>query len=376
MSKIYFDNNATTHCHKEVIDEMSEIYSNCYNYSAMHYYGRKASAIVNLAKSTIKELINAYNYKLIATSCGTEANNLAILGMPKDYKIIVSAIEHPCVYQPALLRKAVFVKVKNNGIVDLSDLEEKVSIVSKEKGNKFLVSIMHANNETGIIQPIKEAARITHKNGGVFHSDMIQSLAKINIDLEDLNVDIATISAHKINGPQGSAALLLRNGIELSPLLIGGGQEENFRSGTLNIAAIVGFAKALDIAVKNLKKYQKLYILRDYMEKNIQQYGNNDVVIFGQKSPRIPNTSYFATNNINSQIQLIEMDLNNICIATGSACSSKSFQISRILHAMGVDEKIANCAVRISFSLMNNVDEVDKFLMIWKNLHSRINKTH
>jgi cysteine desulfurase len=250
----------------------------------------------------------------------------------------------------------------------MDDLEEKI----KELDTKnFIVSVMLANNETGAIQPIKEIAQLTHQHGGLMHSDIVQAVGKINIDLEDLNIDMASISSHKLNGPQGVGALLIRKSLDIEPILFGSSQEGGKRPGTLNVAGAVGLGEACLLSVDKIAKYQELENLRNYLESQITKIANDDVTIFSQKVTRLPNTCYLATKGIDNQTQLIDFDLNGIAVSIGSACSSGSSKPSRILAAMNVADDLAKNTIRISLGLDNTIDQVNKFIEVWKNLYQK-----
>jgi cysteine desulfurase len=366
--KIFFDNNSTTQVDQEVINEMVEIMQLPLNSSSIHSHGRFALRKLNNARNQIKKLLNANdNYNVIFTSGATESNNLALLG-GKKLPIITTKMEHPAIYNVAKKLEHYFVRGKKSGLIDLEDLKQKISDL---KGREFICSIMLANNETGAIYPIKEIAKITHQNGGIFHSDLTQAVGKINIDLEDLNIDMASLSAHKLNGPQGSGALLIRNQINIDQILYGSGQENGKRPGTNNIAGAVGFGKACEISKHKIIKYKELQKLRDYFEDSLKKIAGDDVVFFCNNITRTPNTSYVAMKNVDNQTQLIDFDLNGFSIAIGSACSSGSSKPSSTLLEIGIDQSLAKNAIRVSFGLKNTKEEIDKFIKIWQNLYQK-----
>jgi cysteine desulfurase len=367
QNKIFFDNNATTKLAPEVLTAMSKAYEQPLNPSSIHFYGRTATRLSNQAREYVKNLLGGKNYQVIFTSGGTESDNLALFGF-SDHKIITSQIEHPAIFAPATQKNADFVKVDANCVVDLADLEEKIKNIGS---SHFIVSIMLANNETGALQNIKEIAKITHQYGGLMHSDIVQAVGKMDIDLEDLNLDMASISSHKLNGPQGMGALLVRNNLDISPILFGSSQEGGKRPGTLNTAGSVGLGEACKIAVGKISKYQELANLRDYLEAELQKIAGDDLVIFSKDVARLPNTSYIAMKGADSQTQLIDFDINGICISIGSACSSGSSKPSRILDAMGVDEDLAKNTIRVSLGPENTKEEADKFIAIWTNLYQK-----
>ncbi|MFT7087378.1 MAG: cysteine desulfurase [Rickettsiales bacterium] len=365
--RIFFDNNATTKISEEVLQAMIKTYQDPLNPSSIHYFGRCATRVSNNARENIKRLLGAGNYQVIFTSGGTESNNLALFGF-KEYEVIISQIEHPAVYNVALKKNGKIIKVSEDGIVDIADLEERIK--SLETKN-FIVSVMLANNETGAIQPIKEIAKLTHQYGGLMHSDIVQAVSKINIDLEDLNIDMASISSHKLNGPQGVGALLIRKSLDINPILFGAPQEGGKRPGTLNVAGAVGLGEACRLSVGKVAKYKELENLRNYLETEIKKIANDDVVIFSNLVERLPNTCYLATKGIDNQTQLIDFDLNGIAVSIGSACSSGSSKPSRILAAMNVSDDLAKNTIRISLGLENTKTQIDKFINIWTNLYNK-----
>jgi cysteine desulfurase len=364
--KIYFDHNSTTKIDAKVLEAMAEVYRQPLNSSSTHHFGRAANKLLDQARDKVKKLFNAGdNYKVVFTSGGTESNNLALNG----FKLITSEIEHSAVYDLAVKKNATLVNVDQNGIIDLGDLEEKLA---KLKTRDFLVSVMLANNETGVIQPIKQIAKLVHSFGGLIHSDMVQAAGKIAVDLEDLNIDLASVSAHKICGSQGVGALLIRSGIDVEPLFSGSSQEGGKRPGTVNIAGAVGFGKACEIALDKNNEYKNLEKLRNYLEENLKKIAGENVEIFGQNVERLPNTSFIGLRGIGNQTQLIHFDLNNICVSIGAACSSGSSKPSRVLSAMKIDEEMAKGAIRVSLGLENTQKEIDHFIEIWGELYNRI----
>jgi cysteine desulfurase len=365
--RIFFDNNATTKVADEVLQTMIKAYGEPLNPSSIHYFGRTATRISNQAREHIKKLLNAANYQVIFTSGGTESNNLALFGF-KDYQVITSAIEHPAVYNVALKKNGQIVKVDSNCVVDIVDLEEKIKSLNTRN---FIVSIMLANNETGAIQPIKQIAKIVHQYGGLMHSDIVQAVGKINTDLEDLNVDMASVSSHKLNGPQGVGVLLVRKTLDIEPITFGSSQEGGKRPGTLNIAGAVGLGEACRLAVEKIEKYTTLSQLRNYLEEQVQKIGGSDVVIFSNQVERLPNTCYLATKGIDNQTQLIDLDLNGIAVSIGAACSSGSSKPSRVLGAMNVEDELAKNTIRVSLGLENTKEQVDKFVEVWGNLYQK-----
>ena len=366
---IYFDNNSTTKIDHQVLDLMNETYQKPLNSSSQHQFGQIAAKYLNDAKEKISSLLNAQNYQIIFNSGATEANNTALQSF-ENYQIITSQIEHISVLDLAKKQNAKIVGVDENGLIKLAELEK---ILQNLQSKNFLVSVILANNETGIIQNLKQIAKLTHQYGGLIHSDITQSLGKIKVDLEDLNIDLASVSAHKVKGPQGVGALLVRNSLQINPLILGGLQQEGKRAGTTNIAGIAGFGEACKIAETRLENYQEIANLRDYLETKLSEIALDNVEFFSKKAERLPNTSFFATKNLNNQTLLIALDLNKIAVSIGSACSSGVSKTSHVLKSLGVDEKKASTAIRISLGLENTKQEIDKFIAIWQNLYQKTN---
>lgn len=368
MQIIYFDNNATTKLDKEVLSKMNEIYQLPLNASSIHSLGQKGNEIVENARNSLKELLNANNYEVIFTGTSTEATNNAIQCCKAD-KILFSAIEHAATYNCRPNgKKIIEFNALQSGIVDIEDLAKKLDEI---EDSNFLVSIMLANSECGAIQPVAEIAKLVHQKGGLIHCDIVQAVGKIEVDLEKLNVDFSTISAHKINGPQGVGALLVRKGLEISPLIFGGGQEKNKRAGTTNVAGIAGFGEACKLAKAKPQKYKEVEKLRDYLEATILEIAGKEVKIFGKEANRLPNTSYLALEYADSQAQVINFDVNGICVSGGSACSSGSTKASRVLKAMKATPNFIDSAIRVSLSIDNTKEEVEQFIKVWSEFYER-----
>ncbi len=363
---IYLDHNATAPVKPEAIRVMAEaIQAGPLNPSSVHSAGRMARKIVEQARTKIATVFGAEGADVIFTSGGTEANNLAICGL-EGYNVMVSAVEHYSVLKPA--REAKIIPVGADGAVDLRELE----IILKRSGGKCFVSIMLANNETGVIQPVREIARLTHDFGGIVHSDVVQAAGKIPVSLGDLGVDMMTVSSHKFGGPQGAGALIVKKEIAVSPMISGGGQEFGLRAGTENVPAIAGFGVAAELLPENLRRMEEIKVLRTYMEKEIKSFAE-DAKIFGESAERLANTSCISMPNVKAELQLIEFDLAGICISSGAACSSGKVLVSHVLQAMGVAKPEAETAVRVSLGIDNTKAEIDEFIAVWKNLYARVN---
>lgn len=363
---IYLDYNATAPTHPDVIDAVNEMYKYPFNASSVHGYGRKALAVLErtreaLAKSLGKNLSGDDSVHVIFTSSGTEANNLAIKGLPEIQNIFVSEVEHPSVLRPAEENNGRTINVHSNGLLDLEHLDKLLAVAE----GTSLVSIMLVNNENGIIQPIKEVAAIVQKYDAYLHVDAVQAFGKIPVDVTDLGADMLTISAHKIGGVQGAAALVARKKLHFTALTQGGGQESGYRSGTENVAAINGFHAIINKLPELLQN--NLSELRDYLEQEVQKI-RPDVIIIGQDVPRVGNTSNIITPNLNSETALINFDMNDIAISAGSACSSGKVSFSHVLSAMDYADDLARCALRVSLGYQTTQEDIDRFLDCYRGL--------
>ena len=370
MSKevIFFDNNATTKLAQQALNLMHEVYQVPLNSSSQHQLGQMAQKYVFFAKEDINSLLNSQNYQIIFNSGATESNNMALNAFDNHF-IMISSIEHSSVFEAAKQHDHNLIHVDDNGLIDLDHLQQ---LINKNSHKDFIVSIMLANNETGVIQDIKKIAQIVLQNRGLLHCDITQAVGKIKIDLEDLNIDLASMSAHKINGPQGIGALLVRNGIDINPLMFGGLQEDGKRPGTSNIAGIAGFGESCKLKKEQLEKYQtQVSELRDYLEDKLVEIAGEAVTIFSKNVKRLPNTSFFATKNLDSQTLLMNLDLKNIIVSIGSACSAGVAKSSRTLKAMSFSNKTAKEAIRVSLGQDNSKAEIDQFLKIWQELFNK-----
>ena len=366
---IYLDYNATAPLHKNVIKKIQNLkFEEFGNPSSVHKIGRNSKKIVEEVRRNILSNLKAKNYDLIFTSGATESNNLAIKGFIKknNIKTIYSLqTEHSSVIDVVknLDIEKKFFNINPNGTVNLKEIEE---LLSKQK-NPFLVSVMFANNESGIINPIYEISKIVRKYKGIMHCDGVQSLGKIEIDLDSLDVDLFAISSHKIGGPTGIGALLINTRNNISPEIIGGGQEKNLRSGTENFLGIVGFGEAIN-EVNNLTKICNSEIKnnRDLLEANLKKL-SNEIKIFGEDTQRLANTCYFAYPSMTSENQVIALDQHGICVSSGAACSSGKVEPSHVLKAMQVDEKYIHSAIRVSLGWDSTKEQIETFLNIWKS---------
>lgn len=362
---LYFDHNATTPLKPEAKDAMLSVLDMAGNASAVHKSGRQARRRLEEARINLGCLVNADSRAVIIfTSGATEANNTVLKGCGAE-RFIVSAVEHPSVLN--VRKDADLIPVDENGVVDLQKLEEMLSSIDC----MTLVSVMLANNETGVIQPVKQVVELARKYGALVHTDAVQAIGRIPVDIQDLGVDYMTISSHKMGGPQGTGALILANCVKVDPLLHGGTQEKSMRAGTENLAGIVGFGKAAELASVDIEDYQKLGALRDHIEQTITDVCPK-IKILGKGSPRLCNTTMFTLEGVPSENQLLALDTAGIEVSNGSACASGTVKTSHVLEAMGLDPKEAQSAIRISLGWNTTKEDVEAFLKIWREVYTRI----
>jgi len=371
----YFDHNATTPLDEGVLAEMLPFLREEYgNASSRHEFGTRARRAVDKARTRIASLVNVQPDQVVFVSGGTEANNLFIRGVAaylKPSQVVVSAIEHPCVARPAQdlarqgwkLRK---LATDGEGRVDVAD----AGLALREPTG--LVSVMLANNETGVIQPVSKIAAMAREKNAWMHTDAVQALGKIAVDFEALGVHAMTLSAHKIYGPKGIGALVVDKRLELKPIIHGGGHERGMRSGTENVPAIVGFGAACELASRRMEALaRRTRDLRDRAEDGAIALGAR---IFGRGAERISNTTYFAFPDIDGETLVIELDKAGFAVASGAACSSTSTEPSATLLAMGIAPEVARGAVRVSFGAQNNAAEVEDFLRALDATVSRLRR--
>jgi len=364
MSHVYLDHNATTPLDERVLAAMLPYLREQYgNASSRHEFGMQARQAVERAREQVAALVGVRAPQVFFTSGGTESNNAFIkgaAGMLRPSQIVISAIEHPCVAKPAAelaragwkLRK---LATGSDGVVSVDDAGR---ALGEPTG---MVSVMLANNETGVLQDVAAIGERARAAGAWMHSDAVQALGKIAIDFSALNIHAMTLSAHKIYGPKGVGALVLDKRIELKPLLSGGGHEQGLRSGTENVAGIVGFGAACELAASRLRELApRLAGLRDQFERGLNGLG---ATVFGAGAARIPNTSYFAFEGIDGETLVVELDKAGFAVASGAACSSASTEPSATLLAMGVASEVARGAVRVSVGAANTMAEIDAFLV-------------
>lgn len=355
MNPVYLDYNATAPVKPAVIAAMAELLGRVGNPSSVHLFGRQARHAVEQAREQVAALVGAKPAQVIFTGSGTEANNLALRGFP-ERAVIVSAIEHESVRRAA--PDAAVLPVGRDGVVDLARLE----VLLSEAARPALVSVMLANNETGIVQPLAELAALAHRHGALVHTDAVQAPGRLALDLAELGADLLTVSAHKCGGPQGAAALIAR--VDPAPLLVGGGQERNRRAGTENVAALVGFGVAARLAVDELAEAPSIARLRDALEAGVRGASNKAVVI-GAGQPRLPNTSCIALPGHKAETQVMALDLAGIAVSAGSACSSGKVAASAVLAAMGLPRTIAGSAIRVSLGWTTGDPDIERFVAAW-----------
>jgi cysteine desulfurase len=355
---IYLDYNATQPVKPAVRDAMIDVLAGPTNASSVHRLGQSARARVEQARANVAALIGAEPGEILFTSGATEANATALAGAGLGH-VIVSAVEHPSVRG---FPGAAVAPVDSNGVVDLNALDRMLA----EIGEPALVSVMLANNETGVIQPVAEAAQIVHAHSGLLHSDAAQAPGRIAVDVRALDVDLMTLSAHKMAGPQGAGALYIRDGVTIAPFLRGGGQEKRRRGGTENVAAIVGFGVAAELAGQG----PDLAGLRDDMERRLAATAPG-ITVHGALAPRLGNTSCFGSPGLLAETALIALDLAGIAVSSGAACSSGAVEPSPVLLAMGVPEAQAREAIRVSLGWGTTPEEIDHLVESWSMVYRR-----
>jgi cysteine desulfurase len=369
--RVYLDWNATTPLRREAKEAMAAAWDLGGNPSSVHAEGRRARRLVEDARASIASAIGAPARNVVFTSGGTEANALALTpGLRRDSGLpvarsLVSAIEHVSVLAGGRFPAETIshVPVTNSGLLDLERLRAMV-----EDGPPALVSVMLANNETGAVQPVKEAAEIVHAAGGLLHVDAIQAFGKIPFDINAISADLVALSAHKIGGPKGVGALVLAEGVEgLEPLLRGGGQELGRRAGTENVAGIAGFGAAAKAAMDALQDdAARLEALRNQLERGLRQ--TQGAIIFSEDVKRLPNTTLFTVPGLRAETTVIGFDLAGVAVSSGSACSSGKVQPSHVLEAMGFDGELAKGAVRLSLGWSTSSADIDRCLEAWRKL--------
>jgi len=375
VHRIYFDHNATTPIHAAVADAMSDSLRQQFgNPSSVHHFGQQAKAAVDQARSAVAALIGGDPSEVIFTSGGTEGNNFAIRGgagaLARNGRrhLIASSIEHEAVLHTlkAIGAETTLLGVNSTGIVSPDDLRETL------RNETALVSVMHANNEIGTIQPIAELARISHERGALFHTDAVQSAGKIPLNVKALGLDMLSISAHKFYGPKGVGAIWIRRGLRILPISTGGRQERNRRAGTENVAGIVGMGLAAKIARARMDvESVRIRELRDRLEEGIL-LGVPRTTVNGARTPRVSNTTNISFDRVEAESLLIALDLEGIAVSTGSACSSGTLEPSHVLKAMGLSTHRTQNSIRFSLGANNTEADVDRTIATLPDLVNKL----
>lgn len=366
MTPCYLDHNATTPPRPESAEAISHALEAWGNPSSVHAHGRAARRIVEDSRRHVAALAGADPAIVVFTSGGTEANNLALRGCGRA-RILVSAVEHPSVLEAADGIEAI--PVDGNGIVDLDALRAMLG-----DGRDAIVSVMLANNETGVVQPVAEAAELAHAAGALFHCDAVQGAGKIALDFNALGVDMMTLSAHKIGGPKGVGALVVADQVHLAPIIRGGGQERGRRNGTENVPGIAGFGAAAELAAAEVAEGASLAALRDRLESALTEHVPGARII-ATDAPRLPNTSCIALPGISAETQVMALDLAGFSVSAGSACSSGKVKASKVLRAMGMGDDIAACAIRVSLGHSNSEADIESFAAAYRDFAKKAGAT-
>lgn len=375
----YFDNAATTKVKEEVIKEMFPYFSVEYgNPSSMYSIGRSSRRAIETARKRVAELINCKPKEIYFTSCGSESDNMALKGIAyankeKGNHIITSKIEHPAILNSCkTLEKQgyriTYLNVDEEGKIDISELENSIN------KDTILISIMFANNEIGTIEPIEQISKIAKKHNIIFHTDAVQACGNIKIDVKEMRIDMLSLSGHKINAPKGVGALYVREGIEFDRLLDGGHQEKNKRAGTENVAEIVGLGKACEIAKNNLESHiNKLKELRDFYINQVEEKIEN-IKLNGPRDNRLPGNANISFKGVNGSELLLKLDEKGICASAGSACSTGSNSPSHVLTSIGLDSKMADGTLRVTFCEENSKEDVEYLVENLENIVIELRK--
>jgi len=377
MRRVYLDHNATTPVHPEVVEAMMPFFQDQFgNASSIHWAGREVKKYLDEAREKVAALMNADPEEIVFTGCGTESDNMAIKGVASTHQdkgrhIITSKVEHhavlhTCQFMKDLGYEITYLSVDREGLIDLEELRRSI------RPDTILVSIMFANNETGTIMPVQEIGVICREKGVLFHTDAVQAVGKVPIDLKKLPVDILSLSGHKLNTPKGIGAQFIRKGTKLSPLIHGGAQERNRRAGTENIPYIIGLGKACEIAQRDFaKRHEYLQGLRDRLQEGIFRKIPH-VELNGHPTRRLPNTLNVSFLYVEGESLLLNMDLEGIAVSSGSACSSGSADASHVILAMGKSPLVAQSAIRFSLGWTNTGEDVDYVLEVGPPILERL----
>lgn len=364
---IYLDHNATTPIRDEVFELVTSIMRETGNAATTHAAGRRASHHIERARIQLATAVNTRPAQVIFTGSATESIN-TIVKTFKGERVLASAIEHAAVLDCGQ-SNIEQISVTSDGLIDLGALEESL----KRDPQVALVSLIIVNNETGIIQPVKQAAEIVHKYGALIHVDAVQALGKIPVDFQDIGADYMTFSAHKIGGTQGVGAFVFAAQRPVRPLLKGGKQEKQQRAGTSNTAGIAGMGLAAEMAVANMARYDELAVWRDEIEDRISQ-SLDDITINGKNAPRVGNTISLTCSSIKNTVQMMNLDLENICLSGGSACSSGVAKPSHVLKGMGLSDEDALSTIRLSMGWNTTRDDVNGFIDSYIKIIERLRK--
>ena len=354
----YLDHNATSPLRPVAFEAMVEALRVGGNPSAVHAAGRRARAMVDKARRQVGTLMGALPAEVIFTSGGTEANNMALAGSGRR-RVLISAIEHESVVRAA--PHAEVVPVDGEGVIDLAALERKLA----GSAEPTLVSVMFANNETGVLQPLADVVRVARRSGALVHCDAVQAAGKVAVDLHGLGIDYLSVAAHKLGGPTGVGALIVRAGTPFTTNRFGGGQESNRRAGTENLSGIVGFGAAAEAAHRGLDS-----TLRDRSEAALLAIAPG-ARVFSAGARRLPNTTCISMPGVRAETQVMALDLAGVCVSAGSACSSGKVHRSAVLAAMGVEDAEAGSAIRISFGWNSEPQDIDRLIASWRDLYIR-----
>ncbi|MSP20452.1 MAG: cysteine desulfurase [Alphaproteobacteria bacterium] len=373
----YLDYNATTPVKPAVVARVAEVLAAGGNPSSVHRFGRGARMAVDRARDQVAELAGADPEQVVFTSGATEANTLALRSLAKravadgpacgGARILISAIEHDSVVGAAW---AADVPVEEIPVTAAGTLDLKSLKIALGAGGKAVVALMLANNETGVLQPVTEAAALVHTAGGWLHCDAVQAPGRVAIDFDTLGADTLALSSHKLGGPQGAGALVAKSVALLSPMQVGGGQERGLRAGTENVAGLAGFGAAADAAADDLSKEDEIKALRDDLEARIKMIAPA-VQVLGDRVARLSNTTCFALAGLEAETQVIALDLAGVAVSAGAACSSGKVGASRVLRAMGAAEDIARSAIRVSLGWGSSAADIDRFCTAWSALIAR-----
>ena len=354
----YLDHNASSPLRPAAFEVMCEALRTGGNPSAVHAVGREARALVDRARNAVAALVGARTSEIVFTSGGTEANNMALSGSGRS-RLLVSAVEHDSVRRAA--RAAEVVPVAGDGVIDLAALERMLAASTEPA----LVSVMLANNETGVLQPLAEVVRLARGAGALVHCDAVQAAGKVPVDFASLGVDYLSLSAHKLGGPTGIGALVVRSGAPFASDRMGGAQETNRRAGTENLSGIAGFGAAAAEAGQGLDAAE-----RDRAEAALRALAP-EARVYGAEAPRLPNTLCVSMPGVPAETQVMALDLAGVCVSAGAACSSGKVHRSTVLAAMGVDDAEAGTAIRISFGWNSRPEDTDRLIAAWRDLYLR-----